>query len=275
MPTEAGKFPGKIVALSEGSAAVDVIPDATTTRTAGGGSGAGVDFRLTPARFGLISAIMTAYNHHCDLVIRPDDVWLTILAQFCAYVNKHAEQLRGRIVPHEGKKELTVYWDDGLEALEADTPRMIRELLGQIRGNIKSPELADWFRPGFSTTTENDEVSAAATAMSSLQAYFEYTMSASCGIPSVTLMGTVEDWKLLREKVERLLEFEVRDNPEGNVMEMWVGYLKKMCDGFIESAEHPRSAETLDFWDKVCTYAKVMCRPVLPGCPTFRIRTNI
>lgn len=204
---------------------------------------------------GLISAIMTAYSTHCNLVISPDDVWLTVLAQFCAYVNKNAEGLRNRIVDHEGKKELVVYSVGTLRS--ADYQRMIRDLLGLIRQNIKSPELADWFRPGFSTTTERDEVCAAATAMASLQAYFEYTMGLCCGIPSVTLMGTVADWKLLREKIERLLEFEVEGNPDGKVMEIWVGYLRKVCDGFVESAEHPGSPETLEFWDKVRTYEMI------------------
>ncbi|CAB1106036.1 unnamed protein product [Ectocarpus sp. CCAP 1310/34] len=203
------KLPGKVVAISR------------TTHQTG----------LSRAPMGLISAIMTAYNTHCALVVSPDDVWLTILSQFCAYVNKNAEGLRDRVVEHEGKKKLTVY--------------------GQ---NIKPPELADWFLPGFSTTTETDEVCAAATAMASLQEYFNYEMCLRCGIPSVALMGTVEDWKLLREKIERMLEFEVLDNPEGKVMELWVGYLRKVCDGFVESAEHPNSAATVDFWDKVFSH---------------------
>ncbi|CAN0527432.1 unnamed protein product, partial [Ectocarpus sp. 8 AP-2014] len=207
---------------------------------------------LARAEKGLISAIMTAYNTHCNLVISPDDVWLTILAQFCAYVNKNAEGLRDRIVQHEGKKELVVVSSDGT-LRTADYPRMIRDLLGLIRQNIKSPELADWFRPGFSTTTERDDVCAAATAMASLQGYFEYSCICGCGIPSVTLRGTVGDWKLLREKIERLLEFEVDGNPEGKVMQIWVGYLRKVCDGFVESAEHPGSPETLEFWDRVRT----------------------
>ncbi|CAM9960870.1 unnamed protein product [Ectocarpus sp. 8 AP-2014] len=224
------KLPGKIVATSR------------TTHQTG----------LSRASKGLISAIMTAYNTHCALVVSPDDVWLTILSQFCAYVNKNAEGLRDRVVGHEGKKELIVYGYGSLET--ADYAKLIKDLLGQIRQNIKSPELADWFRPGFSTTTETDEVCAAATAMATLQAYFEYTMCLACGIPSVTLMGTVEDWKLLREKIERMLEFEVQGNPEGNVMELWVGYLRKVCDGFVESAEHPDSAATVDFWDKVLSH---------------------
>lgn len=209
---------------------------------------------------GLISAIMTAYNTHCDLVISPDDVWLTILAQFCAYVNKNAEGLRNKIVDHEGKKELIIVNSHGT-LHTADYPRMIRGLLGLIRQNIKSPELADWFRPGFSTTTERDEVCAAVTAMASLQAYFAFTMKSLCGIPSVTLMGTVGDWKLLRVKIERLLEFEVDGNPDGKVMEIWVGYLRKVCDGLVESAEHPGSPETLEFWDKVRAKRERHCVP--------------
>ena len=87
--------------------------------------------------------------------------------------------------------------------------------------------------------------------MGSLQTYFEFKMYFMCGIPAVTMMGTVADWKLLREKIEHLLEFEVQNNPDGNVMELWVGYLRKVCDGFVESAEHPDSPKTLEFWDKV------------------------
>ena len=176
-------------------------------------------------------------------------MWLTILAQFCAYVNNNAEGLRDRIVAHEGKKELKAYSTGTLET--ANYQDMILLLITDMRENIKSPELADCFRPGFSTTTMKDEVCAAATAMASFRAYFSFTMGITCGIPSVTLLGTVADWKLLREKVDRLLEFEVQGNPEGNVMELWVGYLRKASDGFVESAEHPASSETLEFWDKV------------------------
>eukprot|EP00903_Cladosiphon_okamuranus_P021050 g19339.t1 len=60
--------------------------------------------------------------------------------------------------------------------------------------------------------------------------------------------------KLLREKIDRLLDFEVDGNPEGKVMEIWVGYLRKVCDGFVESAERPGSPETLEFWDKVLSH---------------------
>ena len=262
VPDEAeGKLPGRIVALSYDSTTAEVEGkglEVTSKKTGAERR----DFALKSAPKGLVSTIMTAYNQHCNLVISPDEVWLAILAQFCTYLNRNAEELRSRIVAHEGQIELRAYGPGTLET--ADYQSMIRDLLGEIRKNIKSPELADWFRPGFSTTTERDEVCAAATAMSSLQAYFSYECVLTCGIPSVTLMGTVADWKLLREKIDRLLEFEVKNNPEGNVMKIWVGYLRKVSDGLIESAEHPSSAKTLEFWDKVsrikrCTFTIMFC----------------
>ena len=54
-----------------------------------------------------------AYNLHHHLRIRPEDVWLSILTQLSFYINAHAEELRGKFVAHEGKKELEVGFDTG------------------------------------------------------------------------------------------------------------------------------------------------------------------
>ena len=51
-----------------------------------------------------------------------------------------------------------------------------------------------WLIPAFTTTTVNDRVVAAVSVMSTLQNYFEYVCCLMCGIPKVTLLGTVEDW---------------------------------------------------------------------------------
>eukprot|EP00339_Tiarina_fusa_P019662 CAMPEP_0117083780 /NCGR_PEP_ID=MMETSP0472-20121206/58983_1 /TAXON_ID=693140 ORGANISM="Tiarina fusus, Strain LIS" /NCGR_SAMPLE_ID=MMETSP0472 /ASSEMBLY_ACC=CAM_ASM_000603 /LENGTH=185 /DNA_ID=CAMNT_0004812537 /DNA_START=8 /DNA_END=561 /DNA_ORIENTATION=+ len=63
---------------------------------------------VIPARYGLVSAIMDAYNtHHC-LALRPDDVWQAILTQFSFYVNANAENLRDAFVDFQGKKTLVI-----------------------------------------------------------------------------------------------------------------------------------------------------------------------
>lgn len=57
---------------------------------------------------GFVYSAIQAWNNHYNLVIRPEDVWFAILTQLSAYINRHAEELRGKFVPFEGKKELVV-----------------------------------------------------------------------------------------------------------------------------------------------------------------------
>jgi hypothetical protein len=49
-----------------------------------------------------------AYNHHGDIMISPDDVWVTIMFFFSKYVNDNAEELRSKFVDHEGEKKLVI-----------------------------------------------------------------------------------------------------------------------------------------------------------------------
>ena len=69
-------------------------------------------FRLSHMRHGLVQTISEAYLEQRALVLRPDDIWLTILTQFSLYVNEHAEELRHKFVAHEGKQKLIV-WEFG------------------------------------------------------------------------------------------------------------------------------------------------------------------
>lgn len=62
---------------------------------------------------GFVQGALRAYNNHHHLILRPDEVWISILTQFSAYVNAHAEELREMFVAHEGKKELVVAIDTG------------------------------------------------------------------------------------------------------------------------------------------------------------------
>ena len=69
--------------------------------------------------------------------------------------------------------------------------------------------------PAFSTT---DPICAAAytgTLMRALQTFFDYTVRTRCGIPEVTLLGTVEDWVDLRTRFLALAEKWMQVSREG------------------------------------------------------------
>ena len=201
----------------------------------------GVD--IYPTKRGLFGTVVGAYNKHQNLQLRPDDIWIAVLCQLSAYVNGRTEELRSKFVAHEGQKELIVKGVGDIYSANF-AGLTTSSLLQAISENIKDASLLEWLLPGFSTSTPTDDVCASATAMCSFQRYFKFTFELCCGIPEVTMLGTLDDWKLLRSKLNRLLEFDTSEK----LMTQWVGWLCEICDHFVESREHG-STTNLDFWD--------------------------
>jgi hypothetical protein len=54
---------------------------------------------------GFVDTAVRAYKHY-HLVIRPEDVWFSILVQLSLYINAHPGELRSMFVAHSGEKEL-------------------------------------------------------------------------------------------------------------------------------------------------------------------------
>ena len=195
---------------------------------------------------GLVSVATIAYNKHHDLVWRPDDVWQAILTQFSLYVTHNSEKLRDRFVDFKGKHQLEIKALGTLFTVDFGNlaRRMVDE---QIVKNIKDPSIADWLIPKFTTTTENDRIVASISMMATLQSYFGYISCLECGLPSITLLGTVDDWKLLRSKVDRLLEFDTKDG----LMKKWLELLTVVLDEFVKTK---CGVDNMEFWDRICHY---------------------
>ena len=62
----------------------------------------------------------------------------------------------------------------------------------------------------------------------------------------MTLLGTVEDWKLLREKLDGLLKYEIKGKEP--VLQKWHSLLSKVIDEFVKSA---KGKPSLEFWDTI------------------------
>lgn len=205
---------------------------------------------IHPARYGLASAILHAYNTHHNLILRPDDVWQAILTQFSFYVNANAEALRNEFVDFEGKKQLTIEMGGSLFTADYGSfaKRMVDE---QISTNLKDAEVTEWLLPKFTTTTDTDRVVASVTIMSTLKAYFSYRCMLACGIPNVTLLGTAKDWGLLRQKLERLLNYDIQGKRP--VMKEWHDLLAIVVDEFIQAVE---GKPNLKFWDTIAHHIR-------------------
>lgn len=179
-----------------------------------------------------------AYSAHHHLRIRPEDVWFAILTQITFYINAHAEELRSFFVAHQGKKKLQAVSDIADFALLAVQ-------MGEIIGNnVVDPKLRDWVLPGFSTTTYTDTVVGSVLFMGAMQKYFSYGFKVTCGLPSVTLLGSVGDWEDILRRLDRL-------DTLGDEPRKFAAMLRPVLRGMIQSFTEPTSAEVLEFWNTI------------------------
>lgn len=170
---------------------------------------------------------INAYTDHRSIVLSPDIIWITICQGFARYANKHSEQLRPMIVEHEGKKKLVVeLFAKTLD--EVDWNMAIDMFTEQIHQNTKN-DIAKTITANFSTTGQTERISSEITLMDCVENYFDYELViATCGIPTVTLTGTADDWRLVLEKTEQLSQYGLAK---------WVKKLTPILSEFIKAAE--------------------------------------
>ncbi|TKA32819.1 hypothetical protein B0A50_01044 [Salinomyces thailandicus] len=194
-------------------------------------------------RNGFVYAAVEAYSRHHHLRIRPEDIWLAILTQFSAYINAHAEELRGSFVAHEGKKSLEVQYDSGTR-FTVDYTDFTEKIGLMIQDNVVDPDLRQWILPAFTTTTQHDVAVANIVMMASMQSYFEYVCGIICGLPSVTLLGEKADYELILQRIEKLRDY-------GEEPTRFANLLTPILKRFIRSFDDPEDEETLDFWNHI------------------------
>lgn len=67
---------------------------------------------------GFVWAVFHAYSHHHNLMLRPEDVWFTILSQLSFFVIAHSEELRHLFVSHKGTVHLEVSTNETLDTVD-------------------------------------------------------------------------------------------------------------------------------------------------------------
>lgn len=181
--------------------------------------------RVYPKQNGFVHTALDAYNRHYNLIIRPDDVWISIITLFSFFVNANAETLRSRFVAHDGKKNL-ILWCPPWRLEDYNYDLVAKGMTELLKEELIDKDFKDWILPGFSTTTQVDRTVCAITMMSSMKEYYNFIAISLCGIPSVTLDGTAEDWLDIKKRLDKLDEF-------GEDTQLWASLLRPVISKFI------------------------------------------
>lgn len=198
----------------------------------------------------LLGAVGRAFAEHRPLVLSPDAVWLTIAQGVAQHVRLHAEELRPRLVDHAGRKRLEVTLDGPLPRDE----RSWRDVVERF-GKLLAAEVGgtDLFECDFSTSTDVERVAGRVVLLDAYSPYFALWMVCVCGIPSITLTGTVEDWRGIRARVDSIAGFG---------LESWCRSLAPIADQFVRAA-----AGDVDtaFWQRIYNPADAYGGEVVTG----------
>ncbi len=151
-----------------------------------------------------MAAVHSAYAQHRPLVLSPDMFWLLVAQGFANHVNLNAAAMRHHFVQFEGKKKVVIRRDQFIKGSpENDWAGAYNEFAGKLVEFI-GKENHDRIVCPFSTTGLVERAANDLVLMDAMQSYFEFGVYSMCGIPSVTLEGTAEDWSRLHDKTEEL-----------------------------------------------------------------------
>lgn len=184
----------------------------------------------------LVQAVHLAFSQHRPLVLTPDAIWITLAQGFAQHLNNHAEALRSRVVAHKGKVSITA------TASDVATPQAWSDVIEQWSAGVQPQipaELYQLILCEFSTTTPITRTVSQVVMLDAFQQYFDYALWFICGIPTITLQGSVEDWVAIRQRVEVMAGYH---------LEWWTDRLKPICDGFIETVQGQPSKK---FWQHI------------------------
>lgn len=195
----------------------------------------------------MIGGFLEAYKEHRPVTISPPDImWLLICQGFGQHVNNNAEELRSKFVDFQGgQKLLEVIREVSSESSLEEFPweSIFPEFTEKIGGAYTGKELTETLSADFTTTTNASLIASQITIMESVKKYFKYKVTMiGCGIPSVTIEGTTEDWEKILTKLDFLAQYD---------LEWWTSALKPIIEEIIDTKSGKFNKE---FWMDMIRY---------------------
>ena len=183
--------------------------------------------------------MIEAFADHRPVVLSPDVIWFLICQGFAHYVNDNPEEMRNLFVDHEGKIDLVVQSSKELLEGNADWDSIVDGFYEQIRDNTKG-EIADIMAQKFSTTGVNEHIVSEIVLMETVKSYFNYiVMYLACGIPSITLTGTPDDWQSILDRTRKLSAYGI---------DWWVKDLEPILTEFVKAS---KGKPDVNFWKSI------------------------
>lgn len=174
-----------------------------------------------------VAAALAAFDAHRPLVLSPDHVWVLLAQGLSAHIARDPDAVRERLlVEHSGRLLLDVRRDDFVPGADNPWAEVIEELGERIREHVGRRH--DLMVCDFSTTGPLERAASRVVMLEAMGHYFRYQVTSVCGIPAITLEGTPDDWRAVRDRARALRELG---------LDAWVDALEPALDRFVAASE--------------------------------------
>ncbi|OHT08190.1 hypothetical protein TRFO_23326 [Tritrichomonas foetus] len=190
----------------------------------------------------VLEGFVRAFIEHRPVTISPDIIWLLIVQGFSYHVEFNSEKLRSKFVDFQGKKTLKISTDltDLSDPLKWEN--IFHSFVSQI-SKYTGEELTKTLTPNFSTTTPTSYTTGLISIMAAMKSYFNFCLTMfGCGIPSITIEGTLQDWEQILEKLKMIEKYELK---------WWVSKLYPIIEEIINTKKGKMNK---DFWLQMVRY---------------------
>ena len=199
----------------------------------------------------LFRGLMEAYANHYPITISPDMLLILFLQGYSRFMENHSEKLRNVYVNFENQKTITVV-REGMTP-ETAKPEDWRDIIDEFTKNITGEigeNIISNLKSNFTTTNPVTLTTSQISIMSAMKQYFKYeVIMCKCGISSITLEGSLEDWEKIKAKFEFFSKEEFGLNP-------WIKSLIPIIDKIIETKKYYNQNKTITeelryFWKDI------------------------
>lgn len=136
------------------------------------------------------------YASHHGIIIKPDFIWYTILCEMAVIIKNDPEPYRYIFTDSTEKKDVEVFTE---HPIKMPIDKLIAKVFDLIPSNLNSNDIL----LNFSTTTDNSKIAFSTSFLDAASPYYNYMMF-MCGYNKINILGTTEDYQLIREALERL-----------------------------------------------------------------------
>lgn len=190
---------------------------------------------------GLFGLLSYCYSYHKNVVINPTDMWNTFLSQLTIAVSKNADKYRALFTESDKKETISVPTDS---FHELPVSLVIHELKKLVKFDV------DLILTEFSTDTEMSREVSSHIFLDMASPYYDYSMFC-CGIRSIKIGGTTEDWEKAYKNAMELLTIFDLDNDK---FQNWRASCLTIMTSFLNATKNDYD---VDFFKDIFTQKNV------------------